>query len=248
MKAIIIGAGRGRRLMPLTEDTPKCFAKIGEKRILDLIIEAWRTVDVEDFVFIGGYQIEKIQKEYPDLRFYYNHDWQNNNILASLFCAEAEMNSPFACTYADIIYRPWVTEQLLKPNHDISLVVDVDWRERYVARTMHPEDDAEKVLTKGHAITRISREILPEEADGEYIGVAMFSQEGAKILCQHYHRAVDRYSNMPFHGAVSLQKAYLIQLFQEMIKENVKICKVEVAGGYHEIDTTQDYEIANKVW
>ena len=92
MKAIIIGAGRGRRLMPLTEDTPKCFAKIGERRILDLIIKAWHTMNVTDLVFIGGYQIEKIQKEYPNLRFYYNHNWQNNNILASLFCAEAEFH------------------------------------------------------------------------------------------------------------------------------------------------------------
>jgi len=248
MKAIIIGAGRGRRLMPLTEDTPKCFAKIGEKRILDLIIEAWLTVGIVDFVFIGGYQIEKIQQEYPDLRYYYNHDWQNNNILASLFCAEAEMDSPFVCTYADIIYRPWVAEQLVKTNQDISLVLDVDWRKRYAIRTMHPEDDAEKVLTKGDRITEISRKILPEEANGEYTGVAMFSQKGAKILRQHYHRALDKYDNKPFQGAVSLQKAYLIQLFQEMVQEGIKICKLDVAGGYYEIDTTQDYEIANKEW
>ena len=38
--AIIIGAGRGRRLMPTTENAPKCFAEIRGKRILDWIVEA----------------------------------------------------------------------------------------------------------------------------------------------------------------------------------------------------------------
>ena len=50
MKTIIIGAGRGRRLMPLTEDTPKCFAAVKGKRILDWILEAWRAADVTDIV------------------------------------------------------------------------------------------------------------------------------------------------------------------------------------------------------
>ena len=45
-----------------------------------------------------------------------------------------------------------------------------------------------------------------------------------------------------------MQKAYLIHLFQEMIEQGVKIHKVDIAGGYYEIDTTQDYEIANQVW
>ncbi len=128
MKTIIIGAGRGRRLMPLTEDTPKCFAKIKGERILDRIVAAWHAANVNDIVFIGGYQIQKIQQDYPSFRFYDNVDWQNNNILISLFCAAPEMKGPFACTYADIIYRPWVTQKLMESPYDIALVVDTAWR------------------------------------------------------------------------------------------------------------------------
>ena len=234
--------------MPLTEDTPKCFAEIKGRRILDWIIEAWDAVNVADVVFVGGYQIQRIQHDYPTFRFYHNANWQNNNILVSLFCAEAEMNQPFTCTYADIIYRPWVTQQLMESPHDITLVVDTAWRERYTVRTLHPEDDGEKILADGELITQIRRNIDPAEAHGEYIGIAKFSQRGAHILQTHYHRVCREYDGTPFQGAASVQKAYLIQCFQEMIEHGVAIHKIDIAGGYYEIDTTQDYEIANEVW
>ena len=248
MKTVIIGAGRGRRLMPLTEDTPKCFAEIKGERILDRIIAAWHAANVNDIVFIGGYQIQKIQQDYPSFRFYDNADWQNNNILMSLFCATPEMKGPFACTYADIIYRPWVTQKLMESPYDIALVVDTAWRERYATRTLHPEDDAEKVLVDGERIIRIRRDIHPDAAHGEYIGVAKFSQRGAEIVRSHYQRVCNEYDGSPFQGVASVQKAYLIQLFQEMIEQGVEIHKVDVAGGYYEVDTTQDYEIANEIW
>jgi phosphoenolpyruvate phosphomutase len=247
-KTIIIGAGRGRRLMPLTEDTPKCFTEIKGKRILDWIADVWHAADVTEIAFVGGYQIQRIQQDYPEFRFYHNVDWQHNNILASLFCAEAEMDAPFACTYSDIIYRPWVTQKLVESPHDIALVVDTAWRERYAARTLHPEDDGEKVLATGERISQVSRNIDAATAYGEYIGVAKFSQRGAEILRSHYHRVCRQYDGTPFQGAASVQKAYLIQLFQEMIDGGVEIHKVDIAGGYYEIDTTQDYEIANEVW
>ena len=54
MKAIVIGAGRGRRLMPLTEDVPKCYAPIAGRRILDWTLEALSGGGCEDVVFVGG--------------------------------------------------------------------------------------------------------------------------------------------------------------------------------------------------
>ena len=47
MQAIIIGAGRGQRLMPTTADTPKCFAEVGGRRVLDWALAALRANGVE---------------------------------------------------------------------------------------------------------------------------------------------------------------------------------------------------------
>ena len=84
MKAIIIGAGRGLRLMPSTKDSPKCFAQIGDKRILDWTLEAFRCNGITDIVFIGGYQIDNVRGEYPALRFSPNDDLANNQTLPTL--------------------------------------------------------------------------------------------------------------------------------------------------------------------
>src|SRR5262245_32680028 len=92
MRAIIIGAGRGRRLMPTTADTPKCFAEVQGKRILDWALQALYANGIRDICFIGGYRIDKVRADYPSFTFRHNTDWENNNILASLMCAEDMMN------------------------------------------------------------------------------------------------------------------------------------------------------------
>jgi choline kinase len=104
MRAIIIGAGRGRRLMPATTDCPKCFAQVQGKRILDWGLAALAAAGIRDICFIGGYQIDKVRAEYPRLMFRHNRDWPHNNILASLMHAEDLMSEPFVCSYSDILF------------------------------------------------------------------------------------------------------------------------------------------------
>ena len=144
MRPIIIGAGRGSRLNALTDGQPKCYIRVGGRRILDWILETLAAAGLETPVFVGGYRIEQIQADYPHLIYCHNADWQHNNILASLFCAEEYMADGFVCSYADILYRPAVVRRALEHEGDIALCVDTDWRTRYVDRSQHPEDDAER--------------------------------------------------------------------------------------------------------
>src|SRR5205823_8381326 len=104
MRAIIIGAGRGQRLMPTTADTPKCFADVKGRRLLDWGLEAFNQAGITDICFIGGYQIEKVKRDYPQLRFRHNKDWERNNILASLMFAEDLMREGFICCYSDTLF------------------------------------------------------------------------------------------------------------------------------------------------
>src|SRR5205809_640295 len=145
MQAIIIGAGRGERLMPTTADTPKCFAEVAGRRILDWTLAAFRANGIERICFIGGYQIDKVRRDYPELTFRHNENWRNNNILASLFHAEDLMDGPFLCAYSDILFTPAVIAKTVVGNDDAALVVDTEWQRRYEGRTEHPPDDAEKV-------------------------------------------------------------------------------------------------------
>jgi L-glutamine-phosphate cytidylyltransferase len=248
VKGIIIGAGRGRRLMPLTDETPKCFAEIGGRRLLDWALQAFTAAGIEDVVFIGGYQIERVRAAYPGLTYCHNRDWERNNILASLFHAEEHMSDGFICAYSDILYTPQLLQSLHRQPGEITLVSDTEWRARYAHRLQHPEDDAEKIRAEGERVVAIGRSIPAVEADGEYIGVAQFSPRGAEILRDHYHRSRASCDGRPFQSARSFETAYLIDLFQEMLDHGEEIRRLDTRGEYMEIDTTEDYELALAQW
>ncbi len=249
MKAIIIGAGRGSRLKAMTDSQPKCYATVGGRRILDWTLEAFDGAGLKDGkVFIGGYQIDPIRRDYPKLRFEENVDWQNNNILLSLFHAESSMAGGFVCSYSDILFRDSIVRDAMNHPGDIVLCVDTHWRQRYADRSQHPEDDAEKLKVKDDRVTEVRRTIKSDDADGEYIGVAKFSPRGAALLKAHYHRVQREFAGKPWREAKVFEKSYLILLFQEMIEQGVPIHFVATHGDYMEIDTEEDYALANRDW
>lgn len=248
MRVLIIGAGRGRRLMPTTADTPKCFAEVQGRRILDWGLRAFAAHGLTDICFIGGYQIDKVRAAYPHLTFCHNTEWEKNNILASLMYAETLMDQPFLCCYADILFTAGVIDRLLLSRADIALSVDTCWRQRYEHRTLHPPDDAEKVTVLDGSVTRIHRAIPPPQAHGEYTGIAKFSLAGARQLKQHYDQCRQKHAGRPFREAALFEKAYLIHLFQDMIEAGVPMAHADTPGEYMEVDTQQDFELARKYW
>jgi choline kinase len=248
MRAIIIGAGRGSRLMPTTADTPKCFAKVAGQRMLDWAVDAFRQNGIKDITFIGGYRIDTVQAAYPEFTFRHNDDWPNNNILASLLYAEDLMNEPFICCYSDVLFTPAIVDAVVQNDDDIALGVDTDWLTRYEHRTEHPSDDAEKVTVSNGNITRVHREIPEAVAWGEFIGLAKFSTDGAGMLRQAYHARRKEFAGQPYREAKVFEKAYLIHLLQDMIESGRQMVHVDTPGGYIEVDTQQDFEYARQFW
>lgn len=248
MRVIVIGAGRGRRLMPTTADAPKCFAEVADRRLLDWALDAFRANGLNDICFVGGYQIDKVKAEYPEFEFRHNADWENNNILASLFYASDLMNKGFVCCYSDVLFTPDVAGRLAAAEADMALGVDTAWLDRYQHRSEHPPDDAEKVTVKNGRVTRIHRQISEADAYGEYIGVAKFSAAGAARLREFFERRQGEFAGKPWREATSFEKAYKILLFQDMIELGERFEHIDTAGGYIEVDTQQDFEYAQKYW
>jgi choline kinase len=245
---IVIAAGRGRRLMPTTADAPKCFAEVAGKRLIDWAVEAFTENSLTDICFIGGYQIEKVKSAYPQFTFRHNTEWEHNNILASLMCAEDLMDEPFLCCYSDILFTADVIGRLAASQDDMVLGVDTAWLTRYEQRTDHPPDDAEKVTVASGRVKRVHRQIPESEAYGEYIGVAKFSAAGAAKLREAYRRVEAEFKGRPWREAAVFEKAYKILLFQEMIEAGERFAHVDTPGGYIEVDTQQDFEYARQYW
>jgi choline kinase len=251
VKAIIIGAGRGRRLEHLTEDIPKPLVSIVGRPMLDSVLRALRAggFDADDTVFICGYKGELIRERYPQLTYVVNRNWEHNNILLSLLHARDHMADGFVSTYADIVYTPEAVERVVASPHDITLVCDTDWRSRYVERSEHPETDAEKLRADGDRITEISRRIPSEEAFGEFIGVMRMTAAGVERFLAAYDEArAEHADDDVFWEGRTFRKAYLIDLLQQMVLAGEQLHCVGIHGGYMEIDTTQDAKLAPAWW
>ena len=245
-KAIIIAAGLGSRLKSYTENLPKCMLKFGDKTLLERQIEAYRNCGINNISVIRGYKKEKIS--YEDLRYYENPDFENNNILNSLFYAEEELNGNVIVAYSDILFEASVVRRLLESQADISIVVDIDWRGYYDGRKEHPIEEAENVIfNANNEVLKIGK-ILTEKDDvhGEFIGMLKFTPRGAEIFKKHFHRAKEIYWDKPYQRAAIFQKAYITDIIQDMADLGVPVHCVIIERGWKEIDTVEDYQNALK--
>lgn len=244
MKAIIIAAGKGRRLKHYTQDLPKCLLKVGEKTILEWQLNALRSFGISDITIIRGYQAGRIIA--PGCKYCFNERFEFNNILGSLMCAVAEIEGDVIFSYSDILYDRRVIDALLRSPHDISAVVDVDWKKLYEGRKDHPIGEAENVLIgPGNKLIEIGKKMTRKaEANGEFIGMVRLSGQGAPLFKSYYDQAKETYWEKPFMTANVFENAYVTDMLQYLIQEGVDVHATPIHGGWREIDTVEDYEKA----
>ena len=255
MRAVIVAAGMGRRLQPYTDEMPKCLVPVAGRPILVRQLEAFRAHGgVDDVVIVRGYKADVLERRKgelgPGVRFVENRDFETNNILQSLFKAEAELSGSFFFTYADIVFEPEVVAELLAAPGDIALIVDRDFRTVYEGRTDHPLPEAEvcELDTRG-GVAKVGKRAVPvERAWGEFIGLARFSAAGARAMTDAWRALKASYrgrEEAPFQRAPHFRVAYLTDLLQHLIDSGVTVTPVPIFGRWREIDTVQDLERAS---
>ena len=252
MKGIIIEAGPAKRLMPLTSDGPKCMLKINGKPILQNTIELFRNNGIKDISVIRGYKKEKIN--FPNITYFENTDFWNNNILHSLMCARAKLEEAIktkedaVITYSDIGYNDSVVKALLKSKETIASIVDTDWRDYYSGRTDHPISEAENVIIDNDKrILKIGKRIftdgIEKDKQGEFIGLWKFTPAGTTIFLRHFDKLNSTLKvTDPYQNAKGWQKSFITDIFQEMIDKGEKLYCVLIKKNWVEFDTVQDFE------
>jgi len=258
MTAIIAAAGFEKQLLPLIEDKPKCLLDIKGKTILERQVAALNHCNIKDIALIRGYKKEAITL--PNIRYYDNDRYEETGELVSLFCAENEMKGRCLILYGDIIFETAVLEKLLKSPADISLVVDLAWYDQLQHGTAVPHIKPDLVSLQDapdrralfryitpdeqHRIVKIGQHIPHEQAHGEFIGLAMFSERGIEAFKQVYRDAQKTYQSKGFHEAGSLTKATFTDMVQELIETGHSVNCVPTFKGWMEVDSFEEYQQA----
>jgi choline kinase len=246
VKAIIVAAGMGRRLSPYTDDRPKCLVEVNGRSILARQVDAYRAAGVDEIYIVRGYMREKI--DVPGARYFENTEFKSNNILLSLFYAEAAMAGGFLFSYSDIVFRPEVVRKVIDRGGDFSLCIDRLWHEAYVGRKDHPVEEGEVAKVIDDRVTLVGKKTMPPAvATGEFIGLAHFSAAAAEKMRARFHQRSGELAGKPYGRAPRFEVAYVTDLLNDLIDSGEVMRPVFIDGGWREIDTVEDLERARAV-
>jgi choline kinase len=186
-KVVILSAGQGRRLSPLTDDKPKCLVPLSGRSVLHWQLDNLRSVGVTEAVVVTGFRADRVDEEIAGLdlpgmsvRTVFNPFYSVTDNLATCWLVREELRGDVLLLNGDTLFEPMVAERLLGAP-PAAITVTIDRKPSY-------DDDDMKVLTRDGALMAIGKTIT--EYDAESIGFLRFSGEGAALFREHVERAL----------------------------------------------------------
>ncbi len=240
MKSIILAAGQGVRLRPLTDTVPKCMVEYKSKCIIDYILDTMGNCNIQSNVIINGYKKEVLEKHLSlrEVSFHTNTQYDSTNMVTTLFCAESELNDDIIISYADIIYKPEILQKLINSPADFACVVDLKWKELWSQRMNNPLDDAETMrLNADGTIKELGKKPKTyNDIEGQYIGLIKISKKVLPQIIEYYH-SLDKSA---LYDKKDFDNMYMTSFIQLVINNLVPVHAELIEGGWLEVDCVED--------
>ena len=244
MKVIILAAGRGTRLGHHTKEIPKGLVDVNGKSIIERQIELFKKNGITEIVIVRGYKKEKFC--WNDVTFIDNEDFANNNQLASLVLAQNMVSGNVLILFGDLIFEQTILDQILASSSDISIAVDLNWKERYDENRNNQFPALAEI--ENDKITRISenKSLIRKKLCGEFFGIIKLSSEGSKILTDIIEKA--KHNKGKFHDSDSFVMGKIPDIIEEIIELGFVVKPIFVNGKWFEVDTILDLEKAKTMF
>ena len=244
-KAIILAAGEGSRLKPLTNNLPKCLVKFLGKSLLDYQIDAFNKLNIKKIHIVSGYKEEKIFKK--NLSKSINKNYKNSNMVNSLFsCVDFfEGEEDIIISYGDIIFTKENLKKVLSCKKDISLMIDINFLEYWKVRSQYPLNDLESlILDNEDYVKEIGRKVDSYEGiQGQYTGLIKLKGSSVNKIIKFYNQI----NKTKLYDGKNFDNMYMTSFLQLLINSGQKIKATKVRNGWLEFDTIEDYNIYNKL-
>jgi choline kinase len=185
MRGVILTAGRGDRLRPITGNRPKCLATVGGCTILERQLHALRACGVSRIAVITGYRSEDVRRmSGSSVEFVHNARYAATNSLYSLWLARDLLRDGFVVLNCDVVFHRQLLTDLLTSRYEDALLV------AFRGRDQRYSEEEMKLRIRNGQVTDISKSLRDGDADGESVGIAKFGATGAGLLVEEMDRLV----------------------------------------------------------
>jgi len=208
---VILGAGP-----PSSGNIPSALKQINSRNnVLGWQLDCFKEIkNLNKVYFVGGYEIEQVEKKFSSLNIIHNKEWKDGGILDSLFKLPYE-EKDVIITYSDTLFRKKFLEELSTSNAEVSITIDSLWKNRYENRSEHDINIAEKI--------NIKNEDRSQEV--EFAGLI-------KLKKNVFKKIVDLKD--------SIEGKSLIDLIKYLENQNYSLDFFDVKGNWSELNSPND--------
>ena len=236
MKAIILSAGQGRRLLPLTADKPKSALPVGARSLLEWQLHEMAQCAIDEVVVVTGFAADIIddivarQRAVPT-RTLYNPFFAQCDNLGTCWVARTEMQDDFIIVNGDTLFEAAILHRLLDHNSGAAVTLVTDSKASY-------DDDDMKVIVANGRLQRVGKHLERATVNGESIGMMAFRGQGPARFAQQLE-------HMMRHGT-GLKQWYLAAVDKLADHGLVATCPIDGLS-WCEVDDSVDLERAARV-
>ncbi len=239
MKAIILAAGMGSRIRPLTDNCPKTLLEIGGISILERMLSNIQACGINEVIIVLGYLQEQIEdfveSTFPDLDVHYivNTRYTETNTGYSLMLTEDLVKgAPFVKFDADVVFDREILEKLLASDDQNCLCIDKN--------IQLDAEEIKVVVRDGNRIVNASKTVLPCDAIGESIGIEKICVETADMLFLELKAMMAHEHNL---------QEYYEGAYERLIGKDIPFHALDITDlKWTEIDTREDFNAAERIF
>ncbi|KGI55311.1 phosphocholine cytidylyltransferase family protein [Campylobacter sp. MIT 97-5078] len=250
MKALILAAGFGSRLMPLTQDKPKTMVDYKNKSLIEYEISALKEARIDEIAVVGGYKFEVLKdfvsKKFKFDTFFENKNYASTNMLHSLFSARAFLQSCISekkdliISYADIVYFKDSVQALKQAKGELCICVDLNWQKLWEARFDDILSDAETLKFDGEFIKELGKKPKSlAEIEAQYMGLFKISYDFLPSFIEFF----DSLDKNALYDGQAYNNIYMTSFLQGLIDKFHNAKAVKLKGNWCEIDFKSDLEL-----
>jgi len=237
-RALILAAGQGTRLRPLTDDRPKCLVPLLGRSLLERQVDTLKGAGVNNIHIATGYRADQI--EALGFSTTINEYFAETNMVATLFSALSfiQQEGDLIIAYGDIVYQNNNLNALLDCEDEIALMIDAKWRDLWSIRLDNPLDDAETLLMDSDGyVTELGKKPKSyDQIEGQYTGLIKIRSDKLEELLIFYNQ-LDRSSR---YDGKDFNNMYMTSFLQLLIDCGWRAKAVLVNSGWLEVDSVED--------